>query len=140
MGNKGRISISVLPLKSWMTYYVDDEDGIRENTLPPITPIVNRDGWYYDRKRKLEWYEYKGKAFIPRGNPSQFIYCLKLANAKVLTRREIEAYREMLRLPPPRAIRLALQDILRTDSEIKRLREIRLGGLRAYRRFNEEYR
>lgn len=132
-------SLCVLPLNSWMIYYVDDEDGREENRLPRIEPIVRRDGWYYDRKRPIEsreWYEYRGQAFITyKGSGDQFLYELSLANAHVLSAREVSAYREMLRLGVPKNLRSAIQDILRKDGEIKNLRDIRLSGLRSYKRF-----
>lgn len=121
--------VSVLPLEWWMTYYVDDECGREENNLEKIVPIMHRDGWYYNRRTKLEWYEYKGQAFIPRNSNSgsMFQYSIQLLNARVLSRREVTAYQEMLRLKPERRIREAIAEVLRLDHENKYLRDLRRG-------------
>lgn len=128
--------ISVLPLERWMTYYVDDPHGREENNLVRIPPILNRDGWYFNRRTKLEWYEYKGQAFLPRNSSggSMFEYHLQLLNAPVLTQREVAAYEEMIKLKPPKAIRDGIKNILRLDGENKNLRDIRRGYDRRFRK------
>lgn len=119
--------ISALTLQWWMTYYVDSKHGRKENDLKKIDPIINRDGWYFNRRTKLEWYEYKGLAFLPRsGAGAMFLYTLKLLNAQVLTQREVAAYEEMLRLKPKKSIRTVVSEILDTDRENKNLRNIRM--------------
>jgi hypothetical protein len=118
-------TISVMPLQFWMRYYSDAPEGREENDLKRITPIVNRDGWYFDRSTGVEWYEYKGEAFLPRGKADMFKYHLQLLDAQVLTAREVAAYREMLRLRPKKAIRDSISEVLRLDGENKYLREIR---------------
>jgi hypothetical protein len=122
--------VSVLTLEWWMTYYVDDECGRKENNLKNIEPIMRRDGWYFNRRTKLEWYEYKGLAFIiPRNSNSgsMFLYNIELLNAPALTQREVATYREMLNLKPKKSIRVAIAEILRLDSENKNLRDLRRG-------------
>jgi len=128
--------LSVLPLKSWMIYYIDEEWGVEGNRFPEIQPIINRDGWYYDRRRHLEWFEYRGQAFSISKDGAQFRYELQLANAHRLTQREREAYREVLRLgTAPKAVRTALASLLGSDYELRVLRDIRLEGYRAIERF-----
>lgn len=119
--------ISVLPLEGWVAYTLDNEEDFSESDLKQIEPILHRDGWYFNRRTKLEWYEYKGKAFLPRSanGGAQFLYNLKLLNSQVLTAREVEAYKEMLRLRPPKHIRNAIRDVLYYDEQKKYLREIR---------------
>lgn len=125
--------LSVLPLESWMRWMIDEDDGYVAaggDRFVPMSPVLNRDGWYRCRLRKLEWFEYRGKAFQLPPNNQMFQYCVSLADAKVLTTREVEAYREVLRLGAPRHIRKDIQNILYVDSQIKELRQIRLGGFR----------
>jgi hypothetical protein len=111
-----------------MIYYVDDECGQEENGLQKIEPIMHRDGWYFNRRTKLEWFEYKGVAFLPRSESGcMFIYHLRLLNAQTLTQREVAAYEEMLRLKPKKSIRVAISEILEADRENKNLRNLRMG-------------
>lgn len=119
--------ISVLPLEGWVSYTLDNEEDFSESDLKQIEPILHRDGWYFNRRTKFEWYEYKGTAFLPRSakGGAQFLYTLKLLNSQVLTAREVEAYKEMLRLRPPKHIRNAIRDVLYYDEQKKYLREIR---------------
>jgi hypothetical protein len=123
-----------------MKWTIDEEDGLEwaGDGLVPTTPTFNRDGWYYDRKRKLEWFEYRGQAFRLTKNVTMFQYCVSLAEAKVLSGREVQAYREVLRLRPPKHIRKSIENMLRTDAEIKNLREIRLSGFRRILAFKKE--
>lgn len=127
--------ISVLNLQFWMKYWTEEESGIQERKscdhVSSILPIFNRDGWYYNRKTKLEWYEYKGEAFLIKHQ--MFSYTLSTFNAKVLTTREVKAYREMINLNPPKHIKSAISKILYEDSNNKSLREIRLNSYRIRR-------
>lgn len=134
-------SLAVMPLQYWMRYYVDEEDGREENRYPPIKPILHRDGWFWDRLAKREWYEYSGHAFLISSNGSQFRYELALANTRVLSAREVRAYQEILRTRPPKAIRAEIEAALASDAEVKNLRDIRRNGLRRtlrFRRFMKE--
>jgi hypothetical protein len=128
--------ISVLPLQGWMRYYSDSPYGRQENDLKEIAPILHRDGWYYNRRTKLEWYEYRGQAFLPRDN-KQFVYELGLLNAKVLTARELRAYKELLNLKPPKPMRDQINKLLQVNKEIRHLRMIGLNGFRVRERFNK---
>lgn len=134
-------SLAVMPLQYWMRYYVDEEDGREENRYPPIKPILHRDGWFWDRLAKREWYEYRGYAFLISNHGSQFRYELALANTRVLSAREVRAHQEILRTRPPKAIRAEIQAALASDAEVKSLRDISRDGLRAtlrFRRFMKE--
>jgi hypothetical protein len=128
-------SIAVMPLQPWMMYYVDEEDGREENRYPPYQPIMHRDGWFWDRIAKREWYEYSGQAFLISNNGGQFRYELGLANTRVLSAREVRAYQEILRTRPPKAIRVRIQEALASDAEVKFLAGIRRDALRISRRF-----
>ncbi len=113
--------ISVLPLEFWMRHYVDTAWGRAENDQVAMTPIFNRDGWYYNRRTKLEWYEYRGQAFITRSQKS-FVYELAVLNAKILTTREVLAYKEVMNLRPPRDLAAKIKHILYWDKLIKQFR------------------
>lgn len=128
-------SLAVMPLQYWMRYYVDEEDGREESRYPPIKPILHRDGWFWDRIAKREWYEYRGHAFLISNHGKQFGYELALANTRVLSAREVRAYQEILRTGPPKAIRTRIQAALASDAEVKNLRYISREGLRVRRRF-----
>lgn len=128
-------AVCMLPLQSWMMYYVDEEDGREENHYPPIKPILHRDGWFWDRIAKREWYEYRGHAFLISNHGNQFRYELALANTRQLSAREVRAYQEILRTGPPKAIRTKIAAALAGDAEVKNLRDIGRDGLRAVARF-----
>jgi len=128
-------SLAVMPLQPWMMYYVDEEDGREENNYPPIKPILHRDGWFWDRLAKREWYEYSGHAFLISSNGSQFRYELALANTRVLSAREVRAYQEILRTRPPKAIRTKIAAALASDAEVKNLANNHRDALRIGRRF-----
>ena len=130
-----RPTVAMLPLQSWMIYYVDEEGGREENRYPPYQPIMHRDGWFWDRIAKREWYEYRGHAFLISNDGQQFRYEIGLANTRVLSDREVRAYREILRTGPPKAIRAEIQAALASDAEVKNLRDISRDGLRATLRF-----
>jgi hypothetical protein len=128
-------SISVMPLQFWMMYYVDEEDGREENRYSPIEPILNRNGWFWDRYAKREWYECRGHAFLISNHGNQFRYELGLANTRVLSAREVRAYQEILRTRPPKAIRVMIQTALASDAAVKYLsdasRDARRGAMKA---------
>lgn len=128
-------SIAVMPLQSWMMYYVDEEDGREENNYSPIKPILHRDGWFWDRIAKREWYEYRGHAFLISKHGNQFRYELGLANTRVLSAREVQAYQEILRTRPPKAIRVMIQTALASDAAVKNLSYVCRGALKARLRF-----
>lgn len=128
-------SLAVMPLQSWMRYYVDEESGREENHYPPIKPILHRDGWFWDRIAKREWYEYRGHAFLISNHGNQFRYELALANTRQLSAREVRAYQEILRTRPPKAIRTKIAAALAGDAEVKYLANNRRDALRIGRRF-----
>jgi hypothetical protein len=111
-----------------MRYYVDEESGREENHYSPIKPILHRDGWFWDRLAKREWYEYSGQAFLISSNGNQFRYELALANTRQLSAREVRAYQEILRTRPPKAIRVMIQTALASDAEVKYLSDVRRGA------------
>jgi len=41
------------------------------------TPVVGRDGWYYDRHAKKAWYEYQDRAYV-EGRVDDFLYHLNV--------------------------------------------------------------
>jgi len=128
-------SLAVMPLQYWMRCYVYEEDGREENSYPPIKPILHRDGWFWDRLAKREWYECNGHAFLISSNGNQFRYELGLANTRVLSDREVRAYQEILRTRPPKAIRTRIQAALASDAEVKYLSDVRrdasMGAMKA---------
>ncbi len=124
-------NIAVMPLQSWMMYYVDEEDGREENRYPPYQPIMHHDGWFWDRIAKREWYEYRGHAFLISNNGNQFRYQLGLANTRVLSDREVRAHQEILRTRPPKAIRVMIQAALASNAEVKYLSDARRGAMKA---------
>lgn len=128
-------NICCLPLECWMTYYIDDEDGREENRYSSMPPILHRDGWFWDRLAKREWWEHRGQAFLISTEGKDFLYNLRLANARALSAREVAAYREILRLRPPLDIARRVDSALRLDQEIKYLRSIRRNGLKRRLRF-----
>lgn len=113
-------NICCLPLQFYMKFYVDTERGQKENDLLIISPILGKQGWFYDRISKKEWYEYKGQAFL-LGDGKQFVYELSIANTKLLSQQEVKAYRAVLHNNPPKKLKRLITSILRMDEEAKYL-------------------
>ena len=62
--------------------YLHDSNGCCLNSKPETSPVFNRDGWYYDRLKKISWLEIDSKAYIERTD--YFVYSLKLTGARRL--------------------------------------------------------
>jgi hypothetical protein len=113
-------NICCLPLQYYMKSFVDTERGQKENDLLVIAPILGKEGWFYDRISKKEWYEYKGQAFF-LGDGKQFIHELSIANTKLLSQQEVKAYSAVLHNNPPKKLKRLITSILRMDEEAKYL-------------------
>ncbi len=63
---------------------------------PEIPPVFNRDGYYYDRIRKLCWIECNGRAWLY--DAGSFLYELKCLTAleRPFTQSEISSIRNLL--------------------------------------------
>ena len=53
--------VKTLPLQGWMTIM---GNGKYSPTLSECSPAYNRDGYYYDDKSKLCWFEHNDKAWV----------------------------------------------------------------------------
>jgi len=131
--------ISCLPVEYYMKYYVDTPDGREENDNKKIEPIIGVDGWFYNRKLKFEWFEYKCEAYGLKSNGSQFKYQMFLHNVKILTRREVEAYTEVLRLKPSKQMARQILNLLSANSEVSNLRNIKVDGRLRLLRFKKTW-
>ena len=77
--------------------YDDAEKGfVEEGVWTQIDPIFNRDGWYYDRKTKRSWYEFKGRAFTKDHTERQFLYELNMLDHEILSEEEVRAIETLL--------------------------------------------
>jgi len=70
---RAKSNIQRLPLEYWMTTM---EDGNYTPPLAECSPAFNIDGFYYDSKSKLCWFEYKGKGWVY--DPKAFMYASNL--------------------------------------------------------------
>lgn len=61
-----------------------------------IDPIFNRDGWYYDRYKKISWIEDNGIAYTSSTLGRQFLHELETLNTKVLSDTEMKAIETLI--------------------------------------------
>lgn len=122
---RNRSDISRADVAWWMRQQFTDPDPSIEKELTVIAPVIGRDGWYRDRRKNVSWLEYQGQARMERSGNPMFAYRMRRLCSAWLTSKEVAAYRELLRLKPPRQIRKALSEILDLDQEKKELREVR---------------
>lgn len=65
--------IKCLPLDFWMEFKVlKNWDNFRTVKGKEITPVFNRNGWYYNRLNKSCWFEVNGYAFKTSINDFKF--------------------------------------------------------------------
>lgn len=77
------MTLKVLPLEYWMEH---------DSNFPEITPVLNRDGYFYETVSKRCWFELGGKAFDLERN-TQFLFELELLNHKPLSVEEVNAFK-----------------------------------------------
>ena len=82
----GMCSIKVLALEGWMTWEWCKEDL---DKLEPIVPVFNRNGYYYNRKLDVCWFEVDGKAYIVEKD--MFLYDLEGLNISNLNHKQVAA-------------------------------------------------
>lgn len=82
------MKIKRLNLDWWMEYS-DHEDLIVSERCIEIKPIFGKNGYYYDRLEKREWFEVNGRAYAnPRSN-TMLLYELSLLNATEFTAQQV---------------------------------------------------
>lgn len=59
-------------------------------------PILNRDGFYYDRINKFAWHEYNGYGYTCSDLHKKFINDLQFIEYRILSEEEIKAIKTML--------------------------------------------
>ncbi len=117
-------NFKVLPLPSFVSF-ADRHNAIfigsmEEMGYIPMKPIFNRDGWYYDRKKKYAWYECNGRAWDGSHCTEDFIYEMQQLDVKALTQTERKAIETLIiyKICPKE-----LKDLLRKDTDNKRFHE-----------------
>ncbi len=87
-----------------------------------ITPIFQRNGWYYDRKEDFAWIEVNGRAWRDK-RTDDFLYRLSIQNHRPLADVERQAIEALMRRNMcPKALR----KLYRLDENVRHLRSIRL--------------
>jgi len=114
----------VLPLESWMI--VDGDwvtwKDVQECAKGEIAPIMNRDGFYYDRATKMCWFEINGRAFLYEAK--SFLYSLSLFAHSPLSEKDADALRVTISSAAKRNINLNdLNELLQMDHEWKMIRD-----------------
>lgn len=69
-----------------------------DGALIQIDPVFYRDGWYYDRRLRMSWYEWRGTAWTERTEGAlskQFLYELSEHSARILEPDEIAAIKTL---------------------------------------------
>jgi len=90
--------VKVLPLDFPYKYYEHEylESGIAEclEYKTKIDPVFNRDGWYYDRVKKVSWLEMGGEAWQDE-RTGDFLYRLELLGHSPLSKVELKAIKTL---------------------------------------------
>lgn len=82
--------LKCLELQSWMEWeWLEQDDGLMKR-LQKIEPIMNRNGYYYDRLKKKCWFESEGLAF--EVHTSNFKYTFENLDHKPMTSSVYSAY------------------------------------------------
>lgn len=71
-------------------------DSMEEMGYIPMKPIFNRDGWYYDRKKKFAWFEFDGRAWDGKHCTWMFLNEMQQLDTKVLSRAERNAIETLI--------------------------------------------
>ena len=94
--------IKVLPLcpmfgnYEWLNETKEDVIAELESEgFKRISPVFNRDGFYYNRIARRCWHEWQGTAWL--GEESMFLYELKLHNVRMLTHAERQAITTLMK-------------------------------------------
>jgi len=61
----------------WFVPVMVDEEG---HDWEVEEPVVERDGWFYDRKAKKSWFEYNGVAYVEK-RVDDFLYNLNVVHS-----------------------------------------------------------
>jgi len=88
--------LKVLSLEPWMIWREDsfyDKEDMLECVLREISPIFNRDGYYYHEG--FSWFEYSGEAY--QVSSKYFIETLDLLDVPCLRIEEIKAIETLLK-------------------------------------------
>lgn len=110
------------------------EDDIVLQDLPEISPIIGKNGWYYDRDSKSAWFEYKGRAFVD-SSPDMFLYELSLENHRPLSIAERTAILILIR---NRRADRKLKDLYYLDEQWRQLRQVvRESAYHSYKFFKQ---
>ena len=78
--------IKELPLQGWMTLM---GSGRYSPPLAECSPAYNKDGYYYDDRSKLCWFEYNGKAWVY--DVKMFQYDYEISHTDTLNREVVES-------------------------------------------------
>jgi len=88
--------------------------NVEGDALSYFSPL-NREGWFYDRRSKISWIEVNGVPYTIYGLEKHFLEKLNKLNSRVLTKREVLAYKEVLKTNPPAKLKKELLRILDED-------------------------
>ena len=109
-----------LPLNSWQKPRDNDFsrrsfDNCIKYGYEECSPVVGRDGQYYNHITKVYWFETKGKAYTNSKNSkadTQFLWEVKAHNTRVLSTKEKKAFREIINKTANKALRNQLTEYL----------------------------
>lgn len=131
--------IKVLQPQNNTAALFDDYYYYENCEMQEIPPVFNRNGRYYDRKRKLVWEEYNGRAFLER-RIDDFVYKLSLLSHRPLLPESVKCIKFLIseKLAPQK-----IKELYWLDCNWKSLRnssyEIRLMVNRNLKDFKKEY-
>jgi hypothetical protein len=117
------MKLKVLTLDRWMILdELEDfefEDLNEFGHLVKMDPILNRNGYYYDRETKKCWFEYNGHAYYARY--CDFLYDLEQLNHIPLSPKAVAAIEQLRR---EKICPKNLNDVYYTDRQWKECRAV----------------
>ena len=126
--------LKVLPLEWWMSHC--DHEEILEMGYTDITPqiIFNRNGQYYDRCKKIWWFEVDYHAYT-KSDDTMFLYTLAGYDRVILSNAEAAAVVSVLNVTRNTGVKKHLQKYIQDHMEAKQLRDVGRNASKSAMRF-----
>lgn len=117
--------IKRLSLDFWMEMTAEEAEEIGlpvTSGYQEIPIVIGKDGRYFDRVKKLVWFESHGRAFLER-RTDDFVYKLRLLNIPCISTQELNALKILRR--SGNLLTEKQKDMLAAIDENDNLRDIR---------------
>jgi hypothetical protein len=113
-----------------------DHEEILEMGYTDITPniVFNRDGQYYDRAKKIWWFEVGYHAYT-KSDDTMFLYTLAGYDRVILSDKEAAAVTAVLNVTRDPGVKKHLQKYIQAHTEAIQLRDVGRNAAKSAMRF-----